>query len=499
MLSTDITERDLLDALPVGVYATDAEGHVTSAHRPASHHGDPSLGAASSPSDDPRGRPIWDVLGESTPRDEVQQAMTLLRAGRAAIARWEIARGPEDDPRVLLAQLTAVHDSAHVITGFVVTTTDITASHRVREAALEAAIALSHTVDPDQACSEAAQQLRRVLRPDLVVVALTDEDGTTMRVVYDSGFTDDRRALEQRFEQSWRAAVGARAVWTSDSESGLELTAPLPGTTGTLGVITVVADRIESPEKLADARRFLTAVAAQMAAAIDRARLVSHARHRRRVDTLGEVAAGVAHELRNPVFGISSAAQLLRFRAREDPVVEKNVGRILREVERLNHMVTTLLELGRPVALKLSSGDPDAVWDDVLASERGRLESRAVAVHRVRPASPASVSIDAEQLAQVFRSILTNAVEAAPEASDITLHSTVLPNLSWRCRLTNSGPPIAPEVLPRVFEFFLSTKPGNAGIGLGLAQRIVEDHHGSISIESTADSGTTVSVTLPHS
>jgi signal transduction histidine kinase len=210
------------------------------------------------------------------------------------------------------------------------------------------------------------------------------------------------------------------------------------------------------------------------------------------------VAAGVAHELRNPIFGISSAAQLLRFRAREDPVMEKNVGRILREVERLNRMVTTLLDIGRPIALKLSPNDPDTVWDDVLESERGRLESRAIGVRRTRSNHTATLPIDSEQLAQVFKGILSNAVDAAPEATDITLQSAILPTGGWKCRLTNGGPPIPPEMLPRVFELFLSTKPGSTGVGLALAQRIVEEHHGTITIESAAETGTTVTVSLPN-
>jgi signal transduction histidine kinase len=249
---------------------------------------------------------------------------------------------------------------------------------------------------------------------------------------------------------------------------------------------------------MADARRFLSSIATQLSAAIDRARHVAYAARRHRSGAIGEVAAGVAQELRNPIFGISSAAQLLRFRAREDPVMEKNVGRILREVERLNRMVGTLLELGRPIVLKLSAADPDAVWDDVLEAERGRLESRAIAIRRTRPKTPTSIAIDGGQLAQAFKSILSNAVDAAPEATDIALQSTLLPNGGWRCRLTNGGAPIPAEMLPRVFELFLSTKPGSTGVGLALAQRIVEEHHGTITIESSAENGTTVAVSLSN-
>jgi signal transduction histidine kinase len=178
--------------------------------------------------------------------------------------------------------------------------------------------------------------------------------------------------------------------------------------------------------------------------------------------------------------------------------METNVGRILREVERLNRMVGTLVELGRPIVLKLALADPDSVWDDVLESERGRLESRAIAIRRTKPDTPATLAIDSGQLAQAFQSILSNAVDAAPVATDISLQSSILPDGGWRSRLTNGGAPIPAEMVPRVFEPFLSTKPGSSGVGLALAQRIVEEHHGTITIESAAETGTTVIVTLSN-
>jgi signal transduction histidine kinase len=72
-----------------------------------------------------------------------------------------------------------------------------------------------------------------------------------------------------------------------------------------------------------------------------------------------------------------------------------------------------------------------------------------------------------------------------------------MPHGVWRVRLTNGGPAIPPEVLPRVFEIFFSTKTGGTGIGLALCQRIVEEHRGTIGLESTPESGTTVTITLP--
>lgn len=496
MLSTDLSERQLLDALPVSIYALDHDGHVTTAHVAAPRFGDDGTAGAQSPSDDVRGQPIWEALRGRLSRHQAEHGMQLLRTGRATVVRLELNSAP-DDRRALLAQMTPLHDDTHAVTGFVIATTDISSVDRAHEATIDSGIALARVIDLDHAYHEAAHQLRQILRPDLVVIAVGDDETSIPKIAYESTAGADRRSLEQRFATTWRDVLDTGQPATTHTDSTVELTAPLLGISGPLGVLTIVIDDVESPDRLADAQRFLTSIAAQTATAVERARQVRHVGHRRRREAIGEVAAGVAHELRNPIFGISSAAQLLRFRAREDPVMEKNVGRILREVERLNRMVSTLLELGRPIALKLATSDPDAVWDDVLETERGRLESRSIVVRRTRPERPAPIAIDVEQLAQAFRSILSNAVDAAPEATDISLHSAVLANGSWRCRLTNGGAPIPPEMLPRVFELFLTTKPGSTGVGLALAQRIVEEHNGSIAIESAAVTGTTVSVTLP--
>src|SRR3954470_3567231 len=86
--------------------------------------------------------------------------------------------------------------------------------------------------------------------------------------------------------------------------------------------------------------------------------------NRERVKLSQDIAAGLAHELRNPAFAIASAAQLLRYRITDDPVVEKNIGRILREAERLNALVSALLDYGRPPAVRLAPHDPDHIWSD---------------------------------------------------------------------------------------------------------------------------------------
>jgi signal transduction histidine kinase len=221
------------------------------------------------------------------------------------------------------------------------------------------------------------------------------------------------------------------------------------------------------------------------------------AHNRERVKLSQDIAAGIAHELRNPVLAVSSAAQLLRYRITDDPLVEKNIGRILREADRLNSLIAALLDYGRPPAVDLAPRDPDHIWTDVIAAHRGELESRALLVHYA-PADPrATCAVDAEQFAEACSNTLSNAIDAAPEGSDLTITSTSTENGAWISRLHNDGPAIPASLLVSVFEPLVGTKPGHAGVGLAVAQRVLADHGGTISIESADGAGTTVTLTLP--
>ncbi|MFN9205131.1 MAG: ATP-binding protein [Gemmatimonas sp.] len=489
--------RRLLDALPFTIWSVDLDGRITAANsmwsRFATDNGAPGIAAESAV----LGCSVFDSVADDPSREQIERAMTLLRERRVPLVRWEFPCNSPTEERVFLMQVTAMEEDGEVC-GFVFSTVDITPSHRSREALINTGIALAEAIALDRVYEEVAQQLRRAVPSTGFVIALADDDTAQFRVTHRQGYRDrSPEQLEQRLTRTWLDALATGHVVRSSEQGSLEITAPLVSAEGVLGAITLHAEPIESEQALEEAERVLAVIAAQTAVAIERAWLVRRVDQKRRLEAIGEVAAGVAHELRNPLFGISSAAQLLRVRAGEDPIVDKNVGRILREVERLNKMVTSLLEFCRPNAVHLVPADPEVVWDDILEGERARLQAKHLTIRRSRPEQPVRSLLDPEQLGQVYRNILLNACDAAPDGSELILSSQVLPNGGWRCRLTNGGLAIAPEVLPHVFEFFYSTKAGGTGIGLALCQRIMDEHGGTITIDSLPELGTTLTLLLP--
>lgn len=483
-------DRQVLHALPLAVYAVDVEGRVIGTNRGRGARDD--LAAAFVADGAEVGSPIRDAISDPVARQQLDLAFEQVRSGRAPLVTWETPAG--SDERVALVQLGPLHDGRK-FTGFVLTALDITPIHRSRAMLLESAGAMACTDSTERVLQELAHQLRRTLGAERVAVGLAATGGD-VRLAYATGMDDTGDSLARRLADGWREAMTTGMPAERERDGLSELSVPLHSGAGTSGAITVVREADAARDRHGWSRA-LEVLASQAAAALERIGLVRRAVRQRRVEAIGEVAAGVAHELRNPLFGISSAAQLLRYRSREDPVIEKNVGRILREAERLNRMATALLELGRPQPARLATGDPETLWDTVLISERGRLESHGLSVSRERAATPARCAFDPELLSQAFINLLANAADAAPEGSRIAIESTTLPGGAWRTRIHNCGARLAPDTIARAFDIFFSTRAGGAGLGLTLCERIIQSHDGTIALEGGPGGGATVTVVLP--
>lgn len=358
----------------------------------------------------------------------------------------------------------------------------------------EAGAAIARAPDLTRALHESAQQVRKLFRCDAVAIRL-DEDSTAVAkpLAYAVGY-DDEAAVAKRLvalKKGDTAIAGRGDGW-------IEIAASIRGENHAHGALLARVRLSEDKSAESAAREVLGALATLLAASFDRFERARIADHRLRVETGGEMATSIGHSLRHALYGISSAAQLLRFRASDDPVLEKNVGRLLREADRVARLVDSLLDFGRPVTLELTDADPDEAWDHVIESHRGQLESRSLAVARTRGGEGGSRRVDVKRLGQAFSLLLEGAAERAPEATDLQLVSEVVAGGAWRSRLTFAGAVESAE-LQRIFDPLAGAGAGQTGGSLALSRRIVDAHGGSLMVHSDSDSGTTLTVVLPAS
>jgi len=226
-----------------------------------------------------------------------------------------------------------------------------------------------------------------------------------------------------------------------------------------------------------------------------------------RLASLGQLAAGVAHEIRNPLGGIELCANLLERElsrtegAAESPDTRSLVCNIVEGVRRMNSIVENLLSFtreskiaARPVCLNpLVRQAMDALQ---LQSQRNRVRcvcSDAAAGH-------VAVQGDPDQLRQVFINIMQNAIEAMPDGGTLAIAfaGTRLDEKGYLCvTITDTGCGIPDEMMDKVFNPFFTTKDAGTGLGLAIVHRIVENHNGRISVESRMGRGTAVKIFLP--
>jgi len=234
--------------------------------------------------------------------------------------------------------------------------------------------------------------------------------------------------------------------------------------------------------------------------------LEAQVRHLDKLAALGRFTSSIAHEIRNPLAGITAGIQYLRKRM-EGPAQE-HVDFILAEVERMNRIIEDLLRAGRP--LDLEPQDTNLV--DLVQRSLRTLEPRfeAAEVHcerRIAPDLP-PVPLDADRIEQVLINLIQNAVEASPAGSQVEIDvqlgnaetpfvaSTATPDAAL-VRVRDRGEGIAAENLDKIFEPFFTTKARGTGLGLYVCHHIVEGHGGTIAVESAPGQGTCFVLCLP--
>ena len=216
-----------------------------------------------------------------------------------------------------------------------------------------------------------------------------------------------------------------------------------------------------------------------------------------RLATVGRLSANMAHEIRNPVASISGAVEALAKDLPPDDGRNQLVEIVLRESERLDHIVGSFLDYARPAPLTPIDVDLAQILDEVvLLIEHRSLPANLKIIREYAESLPARV--DPQQMRQAIWNLCLNAVQAMPEGGEMRIGGQVLGKSECeqiQLWVADSGHGIADTDLPHIFEPFYSTKAG--GIGLALVYRVLQDHRGLIEAHSRPGDGTTFTLTLP--
>jgi signal transduction histidine kinase len=214
-----------------------------------------------------------------------------------------------------------------------------------------------------------------------------------------------------------------------------------------------------------------------------------------RLASLGKLSAGIAHEVRNPLTGISLLLDDLHDQPGFSADDREMLSKALAEIERVERLISALLNYSSPVRTDFREGDLTQLVKDILLLMRRQAEKQGV-ILKVAYAQLPTFRFDPEKIRQALINILKNALEILETGGIITL-STDCSDTSVTMTIHDNGPGISPQDLPLIFEPFFTRKGAGTGLGLSITQRIIEEHYGTLTVESGASSGTTFRITLP--
>jgi two-component system, NtrC family, sensor histidine kinase HydH len=218
-----------------------------------------------------------------------------------------------------------------------------------------------------------------------------------------------------------------------------------------------------------------------------------------RLAALGEMTAGVAHEIRNPLGIISSTAELLQARLAKYEPKNRLAQIIVDESNRLNEKVTEFLDFARPRIPNLRLCDLGDVIDRSLEFLEPEIDRLGINIKRQYLLDGRPLSVDPDLLHQAFLNILLNAIQVLPQGGEITVSTSPGPgDRGGEIRFTDNGEGITPEDLKKILNPFFTTKEKGSGLGLPIVKSIIEAHQGTLAINSEMGEGTTIIVTLPE-
>jgi signal transduction histidine kinase len=212
--------------------------------------------------------------------------------------------------------------------------------------------------------------------------------------------------------------------------------------------------------------------------------------------TLGEMATGLAHEIRNPLAGIAGVVEIIGRDLPATSPARAVVKDVRQEITQINRILTDLLETARPRQPHIRRSDLNTTVEHAVMLARQQALSKPILIDLAKAQALPEVEHDSDQIHQVLLNLLLNSIQAI-EGKGVINVAIDQNGDNAIIRVSDSGRGISPEHLPNIFRPFYTTKGNGTGLGLSLARRIIEEHHGRIEVTSSVGKGSKFVVTLP--
>ncbi|MFH1202227.1 MAG: ATP-binding protein [Candidatus Omnitrophota bacterium] len=230
----------------------------------------------------------------------------------------------------------------------------------------------------------------------------------------------------------------------------------------------------------------------------DKERLEQEVRQGEKLAAIGRLAAGIAHEIKNPLTSIKTFTEFLNEKFDEPDFRDKFKRIVGEEVDRINHIVNSLLDLSRPKPLNLESVDVPEIIENILNLLEPDLSQARITIKKDFQDNLSQIPADPNQLKQAFINLILNAKDAMKDSlqKELTIKTRKVSNF-LQIEIIDTGCGIPQDKLNSIFEPFYSTKEKGTGLGLSIVHSIIQAHHGKIEVKSTPAVGTTFIVSLP--
>ncbi len=218
--------------------------------------------------------------------------------------------------------------------------------------------------------------------------------------------------------------------------------------------------------------------------------------HQERVAALGRAAAEVAHEVKNPLAGLLLYSLHLRDMLEKPSPEVALVDKIVDTINHLNRRIEHILGFARPLSLTAQSGNLNQIINDILELLRSQVTANQIEVRLSLDEQNASWMIDESSMRGALMNLIVNAIEAMPGGGTLSIDSKWTEE-TLQLEITDTGGGIADDQIKKIFEPFYTTKEQGLGLGMPYAKKIVEEHGGSVSLNTRSGEGTTIRITLP--